>query len=112
MEDRQDRGRGPSVTTYPKLIAFFEEIIANPRASIRVRLTAATRLDAILTRIERREAAEARRAERDAVQAARARERAIEHEQPAAGEMAARDIEREQAAERARQNLGKILQKS
>jgi hypothetical protein len=64
----------PGTTRYEKLASFLEEVMTNPRASRRVRLSAAQRLDDLMRRQERKEVSEARRAERDAV-AARKRER-------------------------------------
>lgn len=108
MEDRT--GRGPSASSYPKLIEFFEGIIANPHASMRVRLTAAQRLDDLLARQERREDLEARRAERMRLQAAQAQREALERErenQAMAAELASQEV-----VEQARRHMGKILQKS
>ena len=114
MEDHK-RVRGPSASSYSKLIEFFESVIANPHASMRVRITAAGRLDDLLRRQERRETSEVRRAEREAARAARERAEALEREtQPTPEELGSREAEqqRELAAERALTNLVKIMQKS
>ena len=88
------------------------ETMENPRASKRVRLTAAIRLDDLLRRQERREDAEVRRAERVAAQAARERAEALEREQQATPEdMTAREVEqqREAAHRRGVEHLKKVL---
>jgi len=92
---------------YEKLAAFLEDVMENPKASKRVRLSAAIRLDDLLRRQERREDAKARRQDRARVEAAKAQHEALEREQQATPDMG-----RDPAAERALQNLGKILQKS
>lgn len=82
------------------------------QASRRVRLSAAQRLDDLLRRQERREAGEARRVDRERREAAKANAEAmkLEREQQATAEgRTAPKAEREASAERALQNLGKIL---
>lgn len=106
----------PDTERFEKLADFFTETMENPKASKRVRLSAAMLLDDLLRRKERREDAESRRAEREAARVARERAEASERDpQPTPPEeLAARETEqqRELAAERAIANLGKILQKS
>lgn len=66
----------PGTARYERLANFLEDVMRDPKASRRIRLSAALRLDNLLQRAERREASEARRAEREAVRAAKAQEMA------------------------------------
>ncbi len=99
-------------TRYEKLADFLERVMEDTRASRRVRLSAAQRLDDLLARQERREDAEARREERKAQRAAKACAEALEREtHPTAEEVEARKAEREHelAVQRANQHLKELL---
>jgi len=68
----------PGTTRYETLCSFLESVMIDPRASRRVRLSAAQRLDDLLKRRERAEAAEVRRVEREALRAAKREEQALQ----------------------------------
>lgn len=105
----------PATKRFEKLADFLTDMMENPKASKRVRLSAAMRLDDLLRRQERREDAEARRQDRERVRAAKDQEEALqrEREQQATPERrTAPEAEREASAERARLNLEKILGKN
>lgn len=112
MEDNH-RGARSNVSSYPKLIEFYEGVLANKATSLRTRMSAAKQLDAILTRMERREAAEGRRLDRARVQAAKAQQQALQ-QQPIPEDLAANEVERqrEAAVRRGVEHLEKLLQKS
>lgn len=68
----------PNTRRYELLCNALEKLITDPRTSKRVRLTAITRLDDLLRRAERAEAAEQRRAERERQQAAKREEQLLQ----------------------------------
>ena len=102
----------PNTARYEKLASFLMELMENPKASKRVRLSAALRLDDLLARQERREAAEGRRQERTRLEAAKAQEKASQRETPPTAEIPQAGAERDRVAEQALDHLQKILQKS
>jgi|SRR6185437_5523047 len=108
--ETKTHGRRVRPEDYDNLVEFYQSIITNKVASLRMRLTAAKQLDAILTRIERRGDAEDRRNGRARLEAVRAQHEASQRVLQATPEgRTAPKTEREASAERALQNLGKIL---
>jgi hypothetical protein len=61
---QQQRGRGPGRKKYAELIRFLKSVIKNEDIGLRVRMSAAERLDGIYARHEQREFLEFKRAER------------------------------------------------
>lgn len=58
------RGRGPGRKKYAELIRFLKSVIKDERIGLRVRMSAAERLDGIYSRHEQREILELKKAER------------------------------------------------
>ena len=101
----------PETTRYEKLATFLESVMEDPKASRRVRLTAAQRLDDLVARQDRSEAAESRRKEREALRAAQTQQQASNREQPTPEGIAAREVGRERqfAFEQANLHLKSLL---
>lgn len=68
----------PNTDRFEKLANFLEQVMTDPKASRRVRLSAAQRLSDLMLRKEKAEAREARRVEREALRAAKAQEEALQ----------------------------------
>ena len=111
METTTHHRRRVRPEDYDGLVEFYQSIIGNKSASLRMRLTAAKQLDAILTRIERREDAEARRAERERLVAAKARAQAANELATAQTRQQQSEREREEQREQALRRGGEYLQK-
>jgi hypothetical protein len=81
----------PGTTRFEELASFLEEVMTDPKASRRVRLSAAQRLDGLLQRQERRETSQARHADREAVAARKREEQASGAKDTPAPEVGADD---------------------
>lgn len=87
----------PQTARYELLCTELEKLITDPRTSKRLRLTAITRLDDLLKRAERKEAAEGRRQEREARKTSQAAEEALQEQRTTEKTRAARDADAQMA---------------